>query len=45
MIVGTSIGGFIPVLWGGSTFSISSIVLSTIGGVAGIIGGFKLSQY
>jgi len=44
MVVGSTVGSFIPVLWGASTFSDSSIVFSTIGGIAGVLGGFKLSK-
>ena len=42
MIVGSTVGGFVPALWGDSMFSMSSIILSTIGGVAGIVIGFKI---
>lgn len=42
--VGGYIGGYIPTLFGGDIFSFWSIVWSTIGGLAGIWGGFKLSK-
>ena len=44
MFIGSTAGGFVPMLWGDSMLSISSIIFSTIGGVAGIILGFKLSH-
>ena len=44
MIVGSTVGGFVPALWGDSMFSMSSIILSTIGGVAGIVLGYKISH-
>lgn len=45
VFVGTTAGGALPILWGGSTFSYSSIIFSTIGGLLGIWGGFRLSQF
>jgi hypothetical protein len=44
MTIGLFVGGFIPVLWGGSEFSFSSIILSGVGGIIGIWFGFKLSR-
>ena len=44
VFVGSTAGGSLPMLWGGSMFSVSSVILSTVGGLAGIWGGFKLSQ-
>jgi hypothetical protein len=44
MTVGLFVGGFIPMLWGASEFSFSSIILSGVGGIAGIWIGFKLSR-
>jgi outer membrane lipoprotein SlyB len=42
-IAGGIIGGFIPALWGDSSFlSPWSIIFSTIGGVAGIVAVYKL---
>ena len=43
-VVGGTIGGYIPVLWGASFMSIASVLWSTIGGIAGIWIGFKLSR-
>ncbi|MBU6231156.1 MAG: hypothetical protein KGI45_04005 [Patescibacteria group bacterium] len=42
--IGGGLGGYIPMLWGGNIFGVSSIILSTIGGLAGIWAGFKLGQ-
>jgi hypothetical protein len=44
VFVGSTAGSFIPVLWGASVLGVSSILWSTIGGLAGIWGGYKLSQ-
>jgi hypothetical protein len=44
MFLGSLVGGYVPVLWGDSAFSMSSIIFSGIGGFLGIYAGFKLSQ-
>lgn len=44
MFVGSTIGGFVPLLWGGSTFSISSVLFSAVGGIVGIWLGYRLSN-
>ena len=44
MAVGSFVGGYVPALWGTGAFSVSGVIFSTIGGIAGIWGGFKLSQ-
>ena len=44
MFVGSTIGGFIPKLWGASFFSLSSLILSVIGGFIGIWIGFKIGK-
>jgi predicted MFS family arabinose efflux permease len=36
VIVGSTIGGFVPSLWHASVLSVSGVVFSTIGGLAGI---------
>ena len=44
MMVGSTLGGFLPLLWGDSALSMSSILLSAIGGVLGIWGGLRVSE-
>ena len=44
-MVGLTIGGFVPVLWGASQFSMSSFLFSGIGGVAGVWLGVRISEY
>jgi uncharacterized membrane protein YeaQ/YmgE (transglycosylase-associated protein family) len=43
VLIGSTIGGFIPDLWGAGLFSYSSVLLSTIGAFAGLWLGYKLS--
>lgn len=43
-IIGGVIGGAIPSLWGAGLFSAWSIVLSTVGGVLGIVAIYKLYE-
>jgi uncharacterized membrane protein YeaQ/YmgE (transglycosylase-associated protein family) len=44
MVVGSFVGGFVPLLWGAGEFSFSSIIFSAIGGIVGIWAGFKISR-
>lgn len=44
MIVGSAIGGFVPVLWGAGFMSFSSIVFTAIGGFLGIFGAYKIQE-
>ena len=44
MLVGSAIGGALPMLWGDSAFSFSSILLSGVGAIAGLYIGFKMGQ-
>ncbi|MFA6193360.1 MAG: hypothetical protein WC726_00655 [Parcubacteria group bacterium] len=44
LFLGSIIGGYVPLLWGGSIFSFSSISLSAIGAFAGIWLGFKIAN-
>lgn len=44
VFVGSTLGSFIPMLWGDSAFSFASIIWSTIGGLAGIWAGYRVSQ-
>ena len=43
MTIGSTIGSFLPTMWGDNLFSMSSIVLSVVGGLAGVWFGYKLS--
>lgn len=40
---GMVVGGFLPVLWGGSSLGLASLVFGTLGGVAGLWLGAKLT--
>ena len=44
LILGSTIGGFFPALWGAGAFSFSGVILSALGGIAGIYLGFKLGS-
>ena len=41
-IAGSVIGGAVPELWGGSMLSVAGLVLSAVGGIAGIFIGYKV---
>jgi hypothetical protein len=41
--VGLCAGSYIPVLWGGSLLSMSSLLLGAVGGFAGIWIGYKIA--
>lgn len=43
--VGSTIGSFLPMLWGGSAFSMSSVLLSGVGGALGVWGGYTTGKY
>jgi hypothetical protein len=44
MGVGSAVGSYLPLIWGSSAFSFSSIILGAVGGIAGIWLGFKLGS-
>ncbi len=44
LFIGSTVGGAIPALWGDSIFSITSVLLSGAGGIAGIVLGYKLTS-
>jgi hypothetical protein len=41
---GLVVGGYVPAIWGASTFSLVSILFGALGGAAGIWVGTRLSQ-
>jgi uncharacterized membrane protein YeaQ/YmgE (transglycosylase-associated protein family) len=42
ILIGSTIGGFIPSLWGADLFSYSALLLSTAGAIAGLWLGYKM---
>lgn len=42
LFIGSTIGGFVPSLWGASVFALSSVFLSALGGILGIWLGYRL---
>lgn len=44
MFIGSTVGAYVPALWGTSVFSASSILFSTIGACVGIYLGFILGR-
>ncbi len=42
--IGSTVFGYIPLAWGGSLFSFSSIILGGVGAMLGIYIAFKLGQ-
>ncbi len=43
VLVGGTVGGYVPVLWGSSSFSVTSLLFGAVGGIAGIWVGIRLS--
>jgi hypothetical protein len=43
--LGSTLGSYFPILWGGSLFSVASVFFATVGGIAGVIMGYRLSKY
>ncbi len=44
LFLGSTVGGYLPSLWGGSMLSLSGILLSFIGGIFGIWLGYRLGR-
>ena len=45
MFVGSIAGSYIPLIWGDSAFSMSSMLLGILGGCIGIWAGFKVANW
>ena len=41
---GSVVGGYVPVLWGASSFSCRSFLFGAVGGIAGIWVGVRISE-
>ena len=44
MTIGGTVGAYIPLLWGDSALSMSSVFFSGLGGIGGIWLGYKLGK-
>jgi hypothetical protein len=44
LFLGSLAGGYVPLIWGGSILSVTSILLSGVGALFGIWVGFKIGQ-
>ena len=44
MILGSTIGGYVPAIWGSGGLSMASVVLGGVGGVLGIWAGYRVSR-
>jgi hypothetical protein len=42
---GSTIGSYVPALWGGSLLSLGSIFFGLVGGIIGVWLGHQLSKY
>jgi len=42
VIGGSTVGGFVPEIWGGSAFGMASILLGVVGGIAGLWVGARI---
>jgi hypothetical protein len=45
VLLGSTVGGFAPMLWGADAMSVSGFVCSLLGGIAGIWAGVKVNAY
>jgi len=44
MILGSTVGNMLPMLWGGDAMSMTGLLLSAIGGIVGIWAGYRIGQ-
>lgn len=44
LVVGSTLGAYVPALWGDNGFSFSSLFCSALGGLLGIWIGFRLGS-
>jgi len=45
MVVGSFAGSYIPLIWGDSAFSLTSILFGILGGCIGVWAGFKVDNW
>jgi len=44
LFVGSTVGGFVPLLWGDGAFSLSAVFTSAAGGMFGIWLGYRMMR-
>jgi hypothetical protein len=44
VVVGSTLGGYVPALWGAGGLTLASVFFGAVGGVAGIWAGYKISR-
>lgn len=44
VFVGSTVGGYVPCLFGADMISMAGVVGSVVGGLAGVFAGYKLGQ-
>jgi len=44
MVVGSTLGGYVPTLWGAGGLSLASVLFGGLGGLLGIWAGYKISR-
>lgn len=44
MLAGSTVGSYVPMIWGGDLLSVSSIMFGGVGGLLGIWAGYRLAQ-
>jgi hypothetical protein len=44
VLVGSTVGGLLPEVWGGSAFGLASLALGCLGGIAGVWAAFQLTS-
>ena len=45
MVVGSFAGSYIPLIWGDSAFSLTSMLFGILGGCIGVWAGFKVDNW
>ena len=44
LLAGSTLGGYVPALWGAGAFSLASVFFGGVGGLAGIWAAYKISR-
>jgi len=44
LVAGSTLGGYVPALWGAGGITLASVLFSGVGGLLGIWAGYKISR-